>query len=68
MTLNQGLYLHRGKPRQFQCLVYSSRFFRRIDKAGTGQLLSPSDAFKDTWMRVADLPLGMWDENTPDLP
>lgn len=68
MTLKQGLYLHRGKPRTFQSLIYPNGRFRRIDNKGTGQLSKPFDGFEDVWIRVADLPLGMWDEDTPDLP
>lgn len=68
MTLNQGLYLRRGKPRTFQSLIYPNGLFKRIDNRGNGQLYKPFDGFKDIWIRVADLPLGMWDEDTPDLP
>lgn len=68
MTLKQGLYLHRRKPRQFQSLVYDDYLFKRLDNDGTGQVLGTMPGFEDGWIRVVDLPLGTWDEDTPDMP
>ena len=68
MTLKQGLYLHRGKPRKFQSLAYNGGLFKRLDNFGTGYVLGAAPGFELYWIRVADLPLGMWDEDTPDLP